>query len=137
MLQVYKSFDYNASNFLTVKRNTYYNLVRFCCMDLDEYQKKTRETAIYPSENAIEYLTLGLNDESGEVAGAFKKYIRGDYDEDELRERISGEAGDVLWYWSRLLDEMDLTASDVMEKNADKLFDRKDRGVIQGDGDNR
>jgi len=106
-------------------------------MQLDEYQERTEETAVYPSENAIEYLALGLNDEAGEVAGAYKKYLRGDYDPDELRARIEGEAGDVLWYWARLLDELDITASDVMEKNADKLFDRQERGVIRGDGDNR
>lgn len=106
-------------------------------MSLDRYQEKTRETAVYPTEDALEYLTLGLNDEAGEVAGAYKKYLRGDYSEEELQKRIEGEAGDVLWYWVRLLDEIDLTASDVMEKNADKLFDRKDRGVIRGDGDNR
>lgn len=116
-------------------------LISVCCIcfivQLDTYQERTRETAVYPEENAIEYLALGLNDESGEVAGAFKKYLRGDYDEEELKERIEGEAGDVLWYWARLLDELDLEASDVMEKNADKLFDRKERGVIKGDGDNR
>jgi NTP pyrophosphatase (non-canonical NTP hydrolase) len=106
-------------------------------MELDTYQEKTRETAVYPKQTAIEYLALGLNDEAGEVAGAFKKYLRGDYDEEELQERIEAEAGDVLWYWARLLDELDLEASEVMEKNAEKLFDRKDRGVIKGDGDNR
>lgn len=106
-------------------------------MDLDEYQKRTRETAVYPSEQGVEYTSLGLNDESGEVAGAIKKYIRGDYDEEELRSRIEGEAGDVLWYWVRLLDELDMSASEVMEANADKVFDRKDRGVIKGDGDKR
>ena len=109
----------------------------YASMDLDTYQERTRETAVYPEQSAIEYLALGLNDESGEVAGAFKKYLRGDYDEEELQERIEGEAGDVLWYWARLLDELDLEASEVMEKNADKLFDRKERGVIRGDGDNR
>jgi len=106
-------------------------------MKLDEYQERTRETAVYPEIYGLLYTTLGLNDESGEVAGAVKKHIRGDYDEEELRERVTAEAGDVLWYWARLLDEMDITASDVMEKNADKLFDRKERGVIRGDGDDR
>lgn len=106
-------------------------------MHLDEYQERTRETAVYPSDEAVEYLGLGLNDEAGEVAGAIKKYKRGDYDEEELRSRVKGEAGDVLWYWVRLLDEVDLTASEVMEANADKVFDRKERGAIRGDGDNR
>lgn len=106
-------------------------------MDLDEYQKKTRETAVYPDGTELTYTTLGLNDESGEVAGAVKKHLRGDYDFDEMQDRVSAEAGDVLWYWARLLDELGLSASDVMEQNADKLFDRKERGVIRGDGDNR
>lgn len=106
-------------------------------MDLDEYQDRTQETAVYPDENAIEYLSLGLNDEAGEVAGAMKKYLRGDYDEDELRSRMEGETGDVLWYLVRLLDELNMSATDVMHKNADKLFDRKERGEIRGDGDNR
>lgn len=106
-------------------------------MDIDTYQWRTQETAVYPDEQALIYTSLGLNDEAGEVAGAVKKYIRGDYGEDELRERLKGEAGDVLWYWVRLLDEVDLDASEVMHANADKVFDRKDRGVIKGDGDNR
>lgn len=106
-------------------------------MDLDEYQERTRETAVYPDEYGVLYTALGLNDESGEVAGAVKKHIRGDYDEEELQSRVKSEAGDVLWYWVRLLDELDLDASEVMESNADKVFDRKDRGVIKGDGDKR
>jgi MazG nucleotide pyrophosphohydrolase domain. len=106
-------------------------------MDLNEYQDLTEETAVYPPQEAIEYLAIGLNDESGEVGGAVKKYIRDDYGEEEFRNRVKEEAGDVLWYWVRLLDELDLSAEEVMEKNADKLFDRKDRGVIRGDGDNR
>lgn len=106
-------------------------------MDLDEYQERTQETAVYPPQEAIEYLTLGLNDESGEVAGAVKKYMRGDYGEEELRSRVKSEAGDVLWYWVRLLDELDIDASDAMEKNADKVFDRLERDKIRGDGEER
>lgn len=106
-------------------------------MQLDEYQERTEETAVYPEGTELLYTTLGLNDEAGEVAGAVKKYLREDYDYEEMRERVGAEAGDVLWYWARLLDELDLTASDVMEENAEKLFDRQERGVIRGDGDER
>jgi NTP pyrophosphatase (non-canonical NTP hydrolase) len=104
---------------------------------IDEYQKTTRETAVYPDENAIEYLALGLNDESGEVAGAVKKHIRGDYDEDELHDRVTSEAGDVLWYWVRLLDELDVDASECLEKNQAKVVARLADDKIRGDGDNR
>ena len=39
-------------------------------MQLEAYQKLTRETAIYPKEQALVYLTLGLTSEAGEVAGS-------------------------------------------------------------------
>lgn len=106
-------------------------------MDIDTYQDTTEETAVYPNETGLIYTSLGLNDEAGEVAGAVKKHIRGDYDEEELRDRVRDEAGDVLWYWARLLDELNINASEVMQRNTDKLSDRQERGVIKGDGDNR
>ena len=42
----------------------------------DYYQSKCSETAIFPEDLAIEYLTLGLLSEAGEVAGKIKKKIR-------------------------------------------------------------
>ena len=106
-------------------------------MDIDRYQELTRRTAIYPNREALVYTSLGLNDESGEVAGAVKKHIRGDYGEEELRSRVKSEAGDTLWYWVRLLDELDIDASDAMEKNANKVLDRLERDKIRGDGEER
>jgi len=63
----------------------------YTSMDLDTYQERTRETAVYPEQSAVEYLALGLNDEAGEVAGAFKKYLRGDYGEDTREAGINAE----------------------------------------------
>lgn len=104
---------------------------------IDEYQRTTRETAVYPDDRDIEYLALGLNDEAGEVAGAVKKYLRGDYGEDELRERVNSEAGDVIWYWVRLLDELDIDAHSCMADNQAKVLGRKENGTIRGDGEER
>lgn len=42
-------------------------------MYLNQYQQTAKETAIYPKERAIEYLTLGLTGEAGEVANKVKK----------------------------------------------------------------
>ncbi len=103
-------------------------------MEFDDYQKKTGETAVYPEENAIEYLALGLNGEAGEVAEKVKKSIR---DDKELGDDIRDEIGDCLWYIARLLDELGYEMSEAAEANIDKLFDRKDRGKIKGSGDNR
>jgi len=100
----------------------------------DHYQRKTQETAIYPEDKALEYLALGLNGEAGEVAEKVKKHIR---DGKELDEDFAKELGDVLWYLTRLVDELDANMSEVAESNLDKLFDRKERDKIQGSGDNR
>lgn len=89
---------------------------------------------MYPENQALEYLALGLNGEAGEVAEKLKKHIR---DGKELDEDFAKELGDVLWYLVRLVDEMDGDMEEVIQSNLDKLFDRKERGKIQGSGDNR
>jgi len=103
-------------------------------MDFDEYQSLTEETAIYPENQALTYLALGLNGEAGEVAEKFKKHIR---DGKVLDEDFAHELGDVLWYLTRLVDELGHDLSDVAEGNIDKLLDRQERNKIQGSGDNR
>ena len=103
-------------------------------MKFDDYQDATEETAIYPDDQALEYLALGLNGEAGEVAEKVKKSIR---DDKELGDDVRDEIGDCLWYIARLLDELGYDMSEAAEANIDKLFDRKDRGKIQGSGDDR
>jgi len=107
------------------------------------YQKQTRETAIYPSSSAIEYLTLGLASEAGEVAGKVKKLIR-DAEvcqlpamPEDAKEAIASEIGDVLWYCARLADEIGFSLSEIAEGNMDKLLSRKARGALKGSGDDR
>lgn len=101
-------------------------------MEMDEYQKETGKTAQLPDDGEISFLALGLNGEAGEVAEKIKKSIR---DGNDLE--LEKELGDVLWYLSRLADELGHDLDEVAETNLDKLFDRKERGKIKGDGDNR
>lgn len=103
-------------------------------MNLDHYQEKTRETAVYPENQALTYVALGLNGEAGEVAEKVKKQIRDDADKTG---DLLDELGDVLWYLARVADELDADLSDVAEANLDKLFDRDRRGQLHGEGDNR
>lgn len=102
--------------------------------EFDHYQDRTEETAIYPEDNAIGYLALGLNGEAGEIAEKVKKHKRGD---DINLDQLEGELGDVLWYLTRLADELEINMSDVAATNLNKLFDRQERDVLHGSGDQR
>jgi NTP pyrophosphatase (non-canonical NTP hydrolase) len=109
-------------------------------MNFEEYQTKSRKTAMYPNlgDNYI-YPVIGLAGESGEVSEKIKKVIR-DKDgviDDEVRIAIEKELGDVLWYVAQLASELGLSLDAVAEKNIAKLASRLERGVIQGSGDNR
>ena len=106
-------------------------------MDIQEYLQSTRTTAIYPQDTFLEYLTLGLASEAGEVSGVVKKYIRQDFDLDTAQEKLQKELGDVIWYWARLCDELGLDPQQVMEDNINKLQDRKINNTLKGDGDDR
>lgn len=109
---------------------------------MNDYQRATRETAIYPDamkggERAITYLALGLAGEAGEVANKIKKYLRDGTPYDELVDVVFPELGDVLWYLARLADELAVAMSEVSAHNLIKLSARQAAGTIQGSGDNR
>ena len=109
-------------------------------MTFEEYQKFSRETAIYPDkDNNYIYPTLGLAGEAGEVAEKIKKVIRdnGGVVSDEKREEITKELGDVLWYVANLSTELKISFEDVARKNIEKLQSRKQRDELHGSGDNR
>ena len=96
-------------------------------MNFEEYQSEARKTALYPRrlEN-LEYPTLGLAGEAGEVANIVKK-IQRDHDgvlKDEIRAKLKDELGDVLWYISACADELDLTLTEIAAYNVDKLAKR-------------
>lgn len=110
--------------------------------DFNEYQKEALKTAVYPADQALPYLALGLAGEAAEVANKVKKIIRGDYDDDPeameaTLELIAYELGDVLWYIAVLAAETDIDLSDVAGANLNKLFSRMRRGTIHGSGDER
>lgn len=109
-------------------------------MDFEEYQKKSRRTAKYPSiGHPVIYPTLGLTNEAGEVAGKIKKIFRdkGGVIGESEKEALKSELGDVLWYLAQVCTELNISFNSVAESNIEKLFSRLERGVIHGDGDNR
>ena len=106
--------------------------------------------------NNFSYMMLNLVGEMGEFSSKVAKLIRKsqvsigyeglsnslvphmDFVEwlkhnDELKK----EAGDMLWQLSGLCKTMGWTLEEVAQGNLDKLASRKERGVIDGNGDNR
>ena len=119
-------------------------------MTLNEYQKKAMSTCM-PSCNNWSYMMLNLVGEVGEFASKVAKAIRKghisiEYDEliptnkianEVLLTELQAEAGDILWQLSGLCEIMGWKLEDVAQGNLDKLASRKERGVIDGNGDNR
>ena len=102
------------------------------------YTQFTRDTKQYPSDVEMEYLMIGLANEVGEVLGKYKKHLRGDMMVlQDFRAALIDELGDVMWYFARICDTLDVKMYEVMARNIDKLTDRLDRDVIKGEGDSR
>lgn len=106
-------------------------------MDLNEYQRQAATTAQYPSSEGVNYCIHGLTNEAGEVAGKYKKFLRGDKVFSVVRTEMEKELGDVLWYVAMLARELGVNLNDIAEMNLAKLAARKSAGTIKGDGDNR
>ena len=96
-------------------------------MKFEEYQSLASTTALYPRRmSTLEYPTLGLAGEAGEVANIVKK-IQRDHSgvvTDDTRNKLKDELGDVLWYISACCDELGLTLTEIAEYNVDKLARR-------------
>jgi len=109
-------------------------------LTFSNYQSSAQTTAMYPNVgNNPYYPGLGLAGEAGEIANKIKKIMR-DKDgkiDDETRDDIKKELGDVLWYVSAVATEFGLDMSEIAYKNYEKLKKRMEEGKIKGNGDNR
>lgn len=111
----------------------------------------------------ISYMLLNLVGEVGEFSSKLAKAIRKnqvsiggktiinrnvltirddssetiDFDILAFDEELKKEAGDILWQLSGVCSIMGWKLNDVAKMNLDKLASRQQRGVIDGDGDNR
>lgn len=86
------------------------------------------------SERSLMIMTMGLAGEVGEVMEILKKRVR---DGKFNRVDFIKELGDVAYYWARLCKQFDILPSYVLQTNMNKLIDRKNRGMMRGNGDNR
>ena len=127
-------------------------------LTLNEYQEKAMTTCL-PTCNNIAYMSMNLCGEVGELLSKIAKAIRkgklfiGTSDRDENGERImtqtlhgvteqemndiKKECGDVMWQMAGLCSVLGFSLEDVCRQNLEKLQSRQQRGLIDGDGDNR
>lgn len=121
-------------------------------MELNDYQEKAMTTCM-PSSDNFAYMFINLVGEVGEFASKVAKAIRkedlqvyenelacdGYFPEDAkiFKEELKKEAGDIAWQLAGLCQAMGWTLEEVCQQNLDKLASRKQRNVIDGDGDNR
>ena len=66
-----------------------------------------------------------------------KKIIRDNKQIVNEKEGLAKELGDVLWYIAAIARDIGYGLDTIAEMNLEKLADRKARGTIQGNGDNR
>lgn len=103
-------------------------------MNLGDYEDSLDQFVKYPEQHALWYLGLGIVDESGEVAGKIKKFLRdGEFSEEE----VLLEIGDVLFYLTQLAHLLGADLEVVAGMNYDKLSRRLENGTISGSGDHR
>lgn len=84
-------------------------------MKLKEYIDKAKTFAIYDKDKEIDYITLGLIEETGEVCGVYKKVIRdnnSDWD-DNRKNKLLYELGDVLWYTAMFINHYKLDIDSI------------------------
>ena len=110
----------------------------------DTYQEEVDKACFYPGANtgsleAVIYGVVGLNGEAGEVSEKVKKIWRDNdgYFDIEHKAEIIRELGDVLFYLTRISTELGYSLERVAEINVKKFTSRKERGTLQGSGDNR
>jgi NTP pyrophosphatase (non-canonical NTP hydrolase) len=108
-------------------------------MDLNDYQNKVMETAIFPDIGpyGAAYPFIGMAGELGEVCEKYKKFMRDGGDPLIFEQTIKKEFGDLLWYVAAACHCIGISLQEVAEINIAKLKSRQERGVLQGSGDNR
>jgi NTP pyrophosphatase (non-canonical NTP hydrolase) len=88
---------------------------------MDKYQSFVKKTI--KANYTLEYRVIGLAGEVGEVCNEIKRIKRDDLG--VLRynrlSKITDELGDVLWYYTSILNKLGLTFEDVIEINKRKL----------------
>jgi NTP pyrophosphatase (non-canonical NTP hydrolase) len=98
-------------------------------MDANKYQELAMRTAgdtLHDKDDGKIIAALGLTGAAGEFAEIVKKWKYHNHPFD--RDKAIKEAGDICWYIARACVAMDISLSEVMEMNIEKLKQRYPEG---------
>jgi NTP pyrophosphatase (non-canonical NTP hydrolase) len=106
-------------------------------MEIKQYREAIKRTMNndLPHNERLAMLALGLAGEVGEMVDQIKKKVYHGHTLDEVEFRK--EAGDVLWYYMNLLNELGMSEELIMMENIMKLNKRYKDGFSQSDSINR
>ncbi|MCR5490833.1 MAG: nucleoside triphosphate pyrophosphohydrolase family protein [Bacilli bacterium] len=97
-------------------------------MDANEYQKLSLKT-LNPNLKGKDILinaVMGLCGEAGETIDIVKKHLHQGHELD--RDGLINELGDVAWYLAEACTALDVSLSEVLERNIAKLKKRYPEG---------
>lgn len=107
-------------------------------MHLNEYQTAIKHLDSYESTHRGDMaVLLGVAGEAGELLEVEKKRIRDNVSFEIAQKQKLKELGDILWYVATYARRIGFDLDDIARYNIRKLEDRKDRGVLHGNGDDR
>ena len=99
-------------------------------MDFQHYQKEALSTDRVPAceasddDHSLIVPMLGLAGETGQLLSEYKKHLRDGEAHQLIKERVSEELGDLLWYISNVASKFDLTLDEIAATNLVKVKDR-------------
>lgn len=101
-------------------------------MSNKEYQLEVQRTVRFDleKEERIKSFIMGLAGETGKVIELIKKYFYHDQKLDMIA--LIDELGDLLWYFTNILNEFELELSEIQIKNINKLYKRYPKGFEAG-----
>lgn len=105
------------------------------CQDLEIPLQEMTRNLILPRKEDYTDIRLQFMIDLQHFVGKTKKRLRGD---DGITDEITlTHLQEVYGSFMVLLTEEEIDVKEALQNNIDKLEDRKERGVLKGDGDNR
>lgn len=105
-------------------------------LNIDDYQDAVRRTCVTTDrDDAVKLSLIGLQDELGEIAGPLKKHLWHGHELDLAH--VQDEIGDVLWYLATLCNTLDISLSETLVRNIEKVARRYPHGFSSDRSRNR